>query len=284
MHILAYDGPVCPNFASSARPELTDPLVGFPHSDPTDSPNIVQPPASEAEPWSPSFTFPEGAPAAILWDMDGTLIDTEPYWMGSEAELVQSFGGRWTDDDGLAMVGKPLVDGALIMQDRGVDMTIPEIVEWIVERVGSHLAREVPWQPGAYETLQVLRDLGIPMALVTASYDSLAATFIDTAPAGTFDAVVTGEQVANGKPHPEPYLMAAERLGVEITDCIAFEDSLPGVASALASGATTIGVRSAVPIAPRPGLSRIRNLTQLSDDVFTAVRSGQTVDFLGEEH
>ncbi len=229
------------------------------------------------------LTLPDLRPAAILWDMDGTLIDTEPYWMGSEADLVHSYGGDWTDEDGLAMVGMPLVDGARIMQDRGVALSIPEIVAHIVAAVGSHLAQAIPWQPGAAATLATLRDLGIPMALVTASYDSLAAKFVDVAPPGVFGAVVTGEQVQNGKPHPEPYLMAAERLNVNISECVIFEDSRPGVASALASGARTIGVRASVPLPYQAGLSRIASLEQVDDAVLHTVLRGGTVDFLGTD-
>lgn len=240
---------------------------------------------SDANPETPArrLTLPDLRPAAILWDMDGTLIDTEPYWMGSESDLVQHYGGHWTDADGLAMVGMPLVEGAHIMQSRGVPLTVPEIVTHIVGAVGSHLAQKIPWQPGAKATLENLRDLGIPMALVTASFDSLAARFIEVAPEGTFSAVVTGEQVENGKPHPEPYLMAAERLGVDIADCIIFEDSRPGVASALASGARTIAVRASVPVPYQATLSRVRSLEQLDDAVLSTVLRGGTVDFLGTD-
>lgn len=237
--------------------------------------------APTALPTAPRLTLPDLRPAAILWDMDGTLIDTEPYWMGAEAALVHRFGGQWTDADGIAMVGMPLVDGARIMQSRGVPLDIPEIVDTIVAGVGANLAEEVPWQPGASEVLTELRDLGIPMALVTASYDSLAAKFIDAAPTGTFQAVVTGERVTRGKPHPEPYLTAAEQLGVDIADCVVFEDSVPGVASGLASGARVVGVRASVPIPHQFGLSRLASLRQLDDAVLTTVLRGATVDFLG---
>ncbi len=253
--------------------------MGGVHSHFSSSPDVFNAVGSVTQ--RAALTLPNLRPAAILWDMDGTLIDTEPYWMGSEAALVHSYGGDWTDADGLAMVGMPLVDGALIMQDRGVSLTIPEIVAHIVAAVGSHLEREVPWQPGAAEILTELRDLGIPMALVTASYDSLAARFVDVAPPNVFGAVVTGEQVRRGKPHPEPYLMAADRLGVDIADCIVFEDSRPGVASALASGARTVAVRASVPVPYQAGMSRIGSLDQLDDAVIQTVLRGATVDFLG---
>lgn len=228
-----------------------------------------------------ALTLPGLRPQAVLWDMDGTLIDTEPYWMGAEADLVHEFGGQWSDADGLAMVGKPLVEGARIMQGHGVRLTVPEIVARIVAAVGAHLAQEVPWQAGAFEILTALRDLEIPMALVTASYDSLAQRFVEVAPPGTFDAIVTGEQVTHGKPHPEPYLMAAQRLGVDIEECIIFEDSRPGIASALASGARTIAVRASVPVPHQAGLSRIASLGQLDDAVLQTVLRGAAVDFLG---
>ena len=182
-------------------------------------------------------------PAAVLWDMDGTLVDTEPYWMTAETELVKSFGGSWSHEDALGVVGAGLWESASILQRAGVDLDADAIVERLTERVREQLQLHgVPWQPGARELLQELRDAGVPTALVTMSIRSMAEDIVAAIPFHAFDELVTGDQVSEPKPHPEPYLTAAERLGVDIADCVAIEDSPPGLASATSAGAVAIGV------------------------------------------
>ncbi|WP_295121400.1 HAD family phosphatase [uncultured Leifsonia sp.] len=188
-------------------------------------------------------------PAAVFWDMDGTLVDTEPYWMASEQELVGSFGGTWTHDDGLLLVGLGLWNSAEILQSRGVELSADEIVHWLTERVRERLVTQgVPWRPGARELLQSLRERGVRTALVTMSVRSMAEQIVSAIPFDAFDVIVSGDEVGEPKPHPEPYLRAAELLGVEPVDAVAIEDSLVGLSSAVASGATTIGVPHIVPL------------------------------------
>jgi len=94
-------------------------------------------------------------PAAVFWDMDGTLVDTEPYWMASEQELVSSFGGTWTHDDGLLLVGLGLWNSAEILRSRGVALDPDEIVHRLTESVRQKLVEQgVPWRPGARELLR----------------------------------------------------------------------------------------------------------------------------------
>jgi HAD superfamily hydrolase (TIGR01509 family) len=188
-------------------------------------------------------------PAAVFWDMDGTLVDTEPYWMASEQELVGSFGGTWTHDDGLLLVGLGLWNSAEILQSRGVELSADEIVHWLTERVRERLVTQgVPWRPGARELLQSLRERGVRTALVTMSVRSMAEQIVSAIPFDAFDVIVSGDEVGEPKPHPEPYLRAAELLGVEPAEAVAIEDSLVGLSSAVASGATTIGVPHIVPL------------------------------------
>jgi HAD superfamily hydrolase (TIGR01509 family) len=192
---------------------------------------------------------PSSLPAAVFWDMDGTLVDTEPYWMASEVELVGSFGGRWTHDDGLALVGLGLWNSAEILKSRGVDLSPDEIVQWLTDRVQQKLEDEgVPWRPGARELLAELKERGIPTALVTMSVRRMAEQIVSHIAFDAFDVIVSGDEVTEPKPHPEPYLRAAELLGVAPADSVAIEDSLVGLASAVASGATSIGVPHIVPL------------------------------------
>ncbi|WP_256922068.1 HAD family phosphatase [Leifsonia sp. NCR5] len=192
---------------------------------------------------------PPSPPAAVFWDMDGTLVDTEPYWMASEVELVSSFGGVWTHEDGLQMVGLGLWNSAEILRAHGVDMPADEIVQWLTNRVQEKLDSDgVPWRPGARELLADLRERGIPTALVTMSVRRMAEQIVAHIPFEAFDVIVSGDEVTEPKPHPEPYLRAAELLGVDPVDAVAIEDSLVGLTSAVASGAATIGVPHMVAI------------------------------------
>ena len=222
-----------------------------------------------------------GWPDAILWDMDGTLIDTEPYWIAAEVELCDAHGASWTHADGLTLVGNPLVTSAEVLRDRGVDLPIPAIIDALLAEVISRVNAHVPWQADALRLLLRARERGIPCALVTMSYASLADAFI--ASAGSFDAVVTGETVSQGKPHPESYLTAAAKLGVPIERCLAIEDSPSGTRSAHASGARTVGVRRLTPLDPFPGMSRVRSLDSLTDVAIEAIMGGVTFDELGDE-
>lgn len=215
-------------------------------------------------------------PEAVLWDMDGTLVDTEEYWLQAEIELVEAHGGSWTYEQGLELIGGPLTKAAAVLRETaGVRGTDEDIANDLIRRMVRQVRSNPPqWRPGVAELLRSLTELEVPMALVTASFTELVEAVMTALPRGTFAAVVTGEEVAKGKPDPEPYLLAADRLGVEITRCVAIEDSLPGVSSAQASGAATIAVPLIVDIPPHP---RRRVLPTL-----TGVRPGDLAAILAE--
>jgi HAD superfamily hydrolase (TIGR01509 family) len=192
-------------------------------------------------------------PAAVLWDMDGTLIDTEPYWIQCEHELVGRYGGRWTDDDAKSIIGFDLMDSAEMLRTRGgVPLRPHDIVDQLSDAVAVMVRERIPWRPGARELLAALKLRGVPCALVTMSWKRLVDEVIQQLPSQSFQAVITGDMVMNGKPHPEPYRRAAEELGVDPLACVAIEDSPTGVASAEAAGCVVVAVRNLLPIDDEP--------------------------------
>ncbi|WP_402465926.1 HAD family hydrolase [Isoptericola aurantiacus] len=218
-------------------------------------------------------------PAAVLWDMDGTLVDTEPYWIRAEQELMAAHGRSWSHEQALELVGNPLTVSAGMLHDAGVDLPVPAIVDHLLARVHDQVATSVPWRPGARTLLAALGDAGVPCALVTMSYATLAEAVTAHVP-GAFATLVTGDQVERGKPDPQPYLIAAERLGVATADCVAIEDSPAGITSALASGARTLGVEAVLPVEARDGLSRAASLADVDLGVLRRMVAGDVLDLL----
>ncbi|HWL60331.1 MAG TPA: HAD family phosphatase [Microbacteriaceae bacterium] len=179
----------------------------------------------------------------VLWDMDGTLVNTEPLWMQAEEELVGSFGGVWTQEQALQCVGQGLPTSARILQAAGVRLSEDEIIDWLTDHVTAHLdPAAMPWRPGAVELLRELHEAGVPNALVTMSYRRMAEAIAGQLGFAGFDAIVAGDEVAHEKPHPDPYLRGAAALGLDPADCVAFEDSVFGVASAVAAGTIAVAV------------------------------------------
>ncbi len=192
-------------------------------------------------------------PSAVLWDMDGTLVDTEPYWMDAESGLVESFGGTWTHQDALQLVGNGLIESAGVLQRHGVEMGAEAIVQRLTDEVAARLRTDgVPFRPGAREMLAELRADGTRTALVTMSMKRMALDVVSLIDFTAFDLVLGGDEVARPKPFPDPYLQAAEMLGVDIADAVVIEDSLTGVSAGRASGAVTLGVPHIVPLDGSP--------------------------------
>lgn len=198
-------------------------------------------------------------PAAVLWDMDGTLIDSEHYWLASEAALAAEYGKAWTPQDGKDLVGMSLYESSVILKERlGADISPDAIIDRLTNEVVSQLNKHIPWRPGAKQLLHELREQGVRTALVTMSLRRMADRVVaalnaEFGPSGAFDVVIGGDDVTVGKPHPEPYLAAARRLGIAIEDCVALEDSVNGLTSAEASGAISVGIPHIIEIPERPG-------------------------------
>lgn len=200
-------------------------------------------------------------PSAVLWDMDGTLVDTEPYWIVAEHELVESFGGTWTHELAMQLVGNPLlVSAQFILDNSPVDLTAEEVVHRMQSRVVEQIGEAVPWRPGARELLDACRAEGVRCALVTMSWTDLASAVVDAAAPGSFELMVTGDRVTRGKPHPEPYETAARELGVGVEQCVALEDSPTGVRSAVAAGVPTLAIPHVVEVPDIPGARLVSTL------------------------
>ena len=189
--------------------------------------------------------------AAVLWDMDGTIVETEPYWIQAEYELADKYGFEWNEQHAMKLVGSDLIVSAhYIREHTGLDLPAEEIVHQLLERVIARVRESVPWRPGARELLADLVAEGIPCALVTMSYLTFVEPVLNHLPRGTFEAVVTGDAVDQGKPHPEAYLTAAALLGVRPEDCLAIEDSNTGTRSAEAAGCLVLAVPNHVSVEP----------------------------------
>lgn len=212
-------------------------------------------------------------PAAVLWDLDGTLVDTEPLWMAAETALAAEHGVTWTQEDGLALVGSDLMDSARTIEARIRSGLAPEeIVAHLVGEIAGAMRSDLPWRPGAAELVRALADAGVPQALVTMSYREIAQPVVDLLP---FDAVVTGDSVSRGKPHPEPYLAAARALGVDAADCLAVEDSATGAASADAAGCVVLAVPHMVAVPDGPRRRLRTTLAGLDVEGLTALWRGE---------
>jgi HAD superfamily hydrolase (TIGR01509 family) len=201
----------------------------------------------------PSPRSPD-APAAVLWDLDGTLLDSEKLWDIPLYELTEKLGGQLSTETRQAMVGtNVMVTMRLLFAEVGITDPDPDQLAdgaaWIDRRMGEVFRQELPWRPGAADALATVYRSGLPMALVTSTGRELTEIALDTIGGSLFRVTVCGDEV-NGlnKPHPEPYLKACRLLGVDPTMCVAVEDSPTGTASAVAAGCHVLVVPCEVPV------------------------------------
>ncbi|HEY3609494.1 MAG TPA: HAD family phosphatase [Pseudonocardiaceae bacterium] len=192
---------------------------------------------------------------AVLWDMDGTLVDSEKIWTVALVELMARLDSDLTDTIRTALIGSNMRRSTLILlAHAGIEPTdeaIADVESWLDERMAVLFRVDLPWRPGAREALRSVRSAGVRTALVTSTERSLTEIALDSIGREFFDVTVCGDEVdGRNKPHPGPYLMAAELLGVDPANCVAVEDSVTGAASAQAAGCTVLVVPAEAPVPP----------------------------------
>ncbi|PTR27566.1 HAD superfamily hydrolase (TIGR01509 family) [Rhodococcus sp. OK519] len=189
-----------------------------------------------------------GTLRAVLWDMDGTLLESENLWDIGVRELSLHLGGPMSEETRLATIGASSLNAlTTVFASLGLDPhpeALADAKKWLYTRMGELFAAGLPWRPGAQQALHTVRSAGLGSALVTNTDRELCEFALDTLGREHFDHSVCGDEVPEGKPDPAPYLRAAELLGVEPGECLAVEDSPTGAAAADAAGCTVLVIPS----------------------------------------
>ena len=188
---------------------------------------------------------------AVLFDMDGLLVDSEYQWFAAETRTVQALGAEWGKQQQVDLLGSNLAFAAEYMiRHADSDATVPTVMQMLHDNMTQELASSVTFLPGALDLLNDLAALEVPTALVTSSVRAHVDAVLDHIPGAPFAHVVTADDVDRLKPHPEPYLTALDLLAVDRSRTVVLEDSPAGVAAAEAAGCHVLAVPSVVPIAP----------------------------------
>ena len=215
---------------------------------------------------------------AVFFDHDGTLVDTEPFWIEAETLLPQRHGVSWTEADSIALVGSPMPVTAKKMQDAGVPLSIEEIIDDLCGQVIEMMdERGIPWLPGARELVSALADAGVLMAIVSNAWRSVVEKTTSALPEGAVQFILTGDEMVRAKPDPWPYLHAAKQLGVDPAGQVAVEDSLAGTLSAEAAGMRVLVVPGVAQVPDAPGRSRTDSLANITVDDLRAIAAGEVL-------
>ena len=206
-------------------------------------------------------------PAAVLFDMDGTLVDSEPVWDEALWELARWLGGGLSADARRATLGTNVeVSVRIVQADVGRPDADPVLSgKKLIEEAGIRFAAGLVWRPGARELIDAVRAAGIPTALVTNTERPLVRVALGDLVGQLFDVSVAGDEVEHAKPAPDPYLAAARLLGVDPAATVAIEDSPTGTESAAAAGCAVLVVPAGdVPVPPGPGRTLAATLAGLT--------------------
>lgn len=210
---------------------------------------------------------------AVLFDLDGTVVDSEPLWADAMRLIAADLGGTLTQEVLARTTGLSVPASVdLMLAELGSDRSPQEVTRQLLERAAEVFAQELMWQPGAQELVDALRADGVTTALVTSSPRIIVDVAMQRLGAHRFDLSVCGDEVTAPKPDPTPYLLAMQRLGRPAAECLAVEDSPSGTEAAVAAGIPVLVVPSEVPVPEGPGR------------VFTASLLEATVDELRHLH
>jgi HAD superfamily hydrolase (TIGR01509 family) len=198
---------------------------------------------------------------AVLFDMDGLLVDSERLWYEAEAEVMSWLGAEWGPEHQESLVGGSLDRTVEYMLALTGPVAEPaEVGRRLMDGMTDRLRANVPMMPGAKELLDEVRESGVPSALVSSTHRSLMEHALDGIGRDRFTVTVAGDEVARTKPDPEPYLTAARLLGADPRRCVALEDSPNGAASASAAGCHVVAVPSVVSVPDGPRRTLLTSL------------------------
>lgn len=214
---------------------------------------------------------------AVLWDMDGTLVDSEKLWDVSMHALYARMGGVMSQEVRESTVGGSAMSVMrIVYDDLGLERdaaAMTESIDWLHVKTGELFAAGLPWQDGAQELLDALLVAGVPMALVTNTRRDLAEQALNSIGRQYFTVTVCGDEVAQGKPAPDIYLRAAELLGLDPVQCLAVEDSVTGTLSAETAGCPVLVVPSDVEVPTGPSRKHTGSLKELGVDDLRAIHA-----------
>ena len=205
---------------------------------------------------------------AVLFDMDGTLVETEQFWGIAMSELAERHGGRMSEEARRRTVGTSMsVSMAVLHADLGLTRTQAQTradARWVTDRTAELMSGGVEWRPGAAELLRAVRAAGLRTALVTTTPRRLAEIVLGSIRRDLgedpFEVTVCGDEVAARKPDPAPYRQAMAELGVQPDECLVVEDSSAGISAGLAAGIVVLGVPEVQDVPPAPGLRLLDSL------------------------
>jgi HAD superfamily hydrolase (TIGR01509 family) len=229
--------------------------------------------------------LPRPALQAVLFDMDGTLVETEQCWGEAMFTLARRLGGRMSDEARERTVGTTVrTSMGILYADLGIrrsDEDLRADARWVEDEAARLMADGVTWRPGARELIAAVRDAGLATALVTTTprrvADLVLARIGEIAPGiPSFDTTVCGDEVPARKPDPAPYRQAMAALGVDAAQCVVVEDSQAGVSAGLAAGAAVLAVPALQPVAPAPGLVLRDSLTGVGIQTLAGVLAGRS--------
>ncbi|MCA6092835.1 HAD family phosphatase [Streptomyces sp. SCA3-4] len=214
----------------------------------------------------PAVDTRSAAPAlqAVLLDMDGTLVDTEGFWWEVEVAVFAELGHQLLEEWREVVVGGPMTrSAAFLIKATGAKIALAELSALLNTRFAELIVRGVPLMPGARRLLAELAAHSVPTALVSASHRRIIDRVLHTLGPEHFTLTVAGDELARTKPHPDPYLLAAARLGADPARCAVVEDTMTGVTAAEAAGCRVVAVPSLAPIPPAAGRTVVGSLEEV---------------------